>query len=39
MAEKVKQTPAKLILELANRYLNGRVEGVVEPPACCGSST
>ena len=38
MAERVKQTPARLILELANRYLNGKVEGTPEPQACCGPS-
>jgi AhpD family alkylhydroperoxidase len=39
MAEKVKQTPTKLILDLANRYLNGKVEGAPEPQACCTGST
>jgi AhpD family alkylhydroperoxidase len=35
MAVKVKETPAKLILDLANRYLNGKVEGLPEPKTCC----
>ena len=39
MAKKVKDTPAKLILELANRYLNGKVEGAAEPQVCCTGST
>ena len=39
MGEKVKQTPAKLILELANRYLNGKVEDAPEPQACSTGST
>ena len=39
MAQKVKQTPSELILELANRYLNGKVEGVSEAQACCADSS
>ena len=39
MAQKVKQTPARLILELANRYLNGKVQDASEPSACCAPST
>ena len=39
MAQKVKQTPARLVLELANRYLNGKVEDAPEPSACCTPPT
>ena len=41
MAQKVKDTPARLIMELANRYLHGKLEETVaETPqaqACCAS--
>ena len=39
MAEKVKRTPARLILELANRYMDGKVQEMPEPSACCAPST
>lgn len=38
MAQKVKDTPARLIAELANRYLNGKLELTPEPQACCEAS-
>lgn len=38
VAEKVKQTPARLIMELANRYLKGKVEQAPQAGACCGPS-
>ena len=38
LASKVKQTPARLILELADRQLGGRIAHTVDPQASCGLS-
>ena len=35
LANRVKQTPARLILELADRQLGGRVSQAVDPQASC----